>query len=374
MLPRPVPAEVAVAVWPEARWETPAVPALNTAVVLARRPAGRVTVDCFRLVQGPVPEPGPGEVLVRHLYLSVDPYLRGRMDGAFALDRVVPVRVVGQVAASRHDRWAEGDFVWGFLGWQEWSVLRPSGAAVGIEDRLWPVDPAHGPIAWAISALGMPGLTAWVGTFDLGRPQPGETVFVSAAAGAVGSLVGQFARLAGARAVGSAGSAAKVTHCLDVLNYDDAFDYRSCPDVEALVEVVRATCPRGVDVYFDNVGGPTLEAALRCLSPFGRVPVCGMISRYEEADDPGVKGLINLLAKRATMTGFSIYDHLHRLPDWLPRMADLLRSGRVVYHQETWQGIRCVPDAFVSMLAGGNVGKRVVQVADDPTLPAVSPA
>jgi NADPH-dependent curcumin reductase CurA len=343
------------------------VSTVNTGVVLARRPAGRVTEDCFRLVERPVPEPGPGEVVVRHLYLSVDPYLRGRMDGAFPLDEVVQVRVVGQVAASRHERWSEGDLVWGFLGWQEWSRVRPSGEAVGIEDRLWPVDPAHGPIAYAISALGMPGLTAWVGTFDLGRPEPGETVFVSAAAGAVGSLVGQFARLAGARAVGSAGSAAKVAHCVDVLGYDAAFDYRECRSVGALVEALRTTCPDGVDVYFDNVGGPTLEAALRCLNAFGRVPVCGMISRYEDPDDPGVKGLINVLAKRATMTGFSIYDHLHRLPGWLPRMAELLRSGRVVYHQETWQGIGSVPEAFVSMLAGGNVGKRVVQVGDDPT-------
>jgi len=345
------------------------VSAVNTGVVLARRPQGRVTTDCFRLVERPVPEPGPGDVLVRHLYLSVDPYLRGRMDAAFALEEVVPVRVVGQVTASRNPCWAEGDLVWGFGGWQEWSLVRPSAEAVGIDERLWPVDPANGPIAWAISALGMPGLTAWVGTFDLGRPQPGETVFVSAAAGAVGSLVGQFARLAGARAVGSAGSADKVAHCVDVLGYDAAFDYRTCADQRALVAALRDACPSGIDVYFDNVGGPTLEAALRCLNDGARVPVCGMISRYEETSDPGVKGLINLLAKRATMTGFSIYDHLHRLPAWLPRMAELVRSGKVVYHQETWQGIDSVPEAFVSMLAGGNLGKRVVQVGDDPTLP-----
>ena len=160
-----------------------------------------------------------------------------------------------------------------------------------------------------------------------------------------------------------------MAHCLDVLGYDAAFDYRRCADDRALVTALREACPSGVDVYFDNVGGPTLEAALRCLNDGARVPVCGMISRYEEASDPGVKGLINLLAKRATMTGFSIYDHLHRLPAWLPQMADLVRSGKVVYHQETWHGIETVPEAFVSMLAGGNVGKRVVQVGDDPTSP-----
>jgi NADPH-dependent curcumin reductase CurA len=213
----------------------------------------------------------------------------------------------------------------------------------------------------------MPGLTAWVGMLDLGRPRPGDTVLVSAAAGAVGSIAGQLARLAGARVVGSAGSPGKVAHCVDRLGYDAAFDHRRAGDAAGLTGALRHHCPAGIDVYFDNVGGPLLEAVLGQLNPFARIPVCGMISGYERTDDPGVRGLIAVLAKRATMTGFSIYDHMARFAEWQPRMAELLARGDVVYHEEIWEGIEAVPAAFVGMLAGDNLGKRLVRVGDDPT-------
>jgi NADPH-dependent curcumin reductase CurA len=335
---------------------------IDVGVRLVRRPVGRVTEDCFELVERPVPEPGPGEVVVRNIYLSIDPYLRGRMDSAFGLGEVVPVRAVGEVAASQHPRWRPGDLVWGFGGWERWSVM-PAGA------ELWPVDPALGPISQFVSVLGMPGRTAWVGMVDLGHPRPGETVVVSAAAGAVGSLAGQLARLAGARVVGSAGSADKVAHCVDRLGYDAAFDHRraAADGPRGLADALRQHCPAGIDVYFDNVGGPLLEAVLGQLNPFARIPVCGMISGYERTDDPGLRGLVNVLVKRATMTGFSIYDHMAGFAEWQPGMAALQAAGRIVYHEEIWEGIESVPAAFIGMLAGDNLGKRLVRVGSDPT-------
>jgi NADPH-dependent curcumin reductase CurA len=330
-------------------------------VRLVRRPEGRATEDCFELVERPVPQPGPGEVLVRNIYLSIDPYLRGRMDGAFALGEVVPVRVVGEVVASRHPRWHPGDLVWGFLGWERWSIV-PAG------DELWPVDSGLGPISHFVSVLGMPGRTAWVGMVELGRPGPGDTVVVSAAAGAVGSVAGQLARLAGARVVGSAGTADKVAHCVERLGYHTAFDHRrSASSTGGLAAALQEHCPAGIDVYFDNVGGPLLEAVLPQLNPFARIPVCGMISGYERTDDPGVRGLHNVLAKRATITGFSIYDHMSGFAEWQRRMATLLADGRITYHEEIWEGIESVPAAFLGMLAGDNLGKRLVRVNPDPT-------
>ncbi|MFN0092708.1 MAG: NADP-dependent oxidoreductase [Acidimicrobiales bacterium] len=332
--------------------------ASNVQILLRQRPVGFPGDECFELVERRRPEPGPGDVLVRNIYLSTDPYLRGRMDGAFALGEPIVARVVGQVEQSQHSAWRPGDLVWGFLGWEQYTLVRGGGG-------LTRIDPALGPISHAISVLGMPGLTAWVGMIQLGRPEPGETVFVSSAAGAVGSVAGQLARLAGARVVGSAGSDAKCAHVVDTLRFDACFNYRTAASIN---DALKEHCPAGIDVYFDNVGGETLEAVFRRMNDHARIPVCGMIARYNDVgDSPGTKGLIAVLAKRATMTGFSIYDHVHQLPAFLPRMSAWLRSGEVVYTEEIIAGVERAPEVFQGMLRGDGVGKRLVQVSEDPT-------
>ena len=325
----------------------------NRRVLFVKRPEGAVDASSFEADVQPVREPLPGEVLVRNIYLSCDPYLRGRMDGAFELGRPITARVVGQVEASADPAFVTGDHVWGFLGWEEYSTVRGA--------DLTKVDPSLGPLSHAISVRGMPGLTAWVGLVDIGKPQPGETVFVSSATGAVGQVVGQLAARAGARVIGSGGTDAKVAHAVDRLGYDAAFNYRDTTSREAL----RDLCPDGIDVYFDNVGGDTLEAVLANANPHARIAVCGMISRYESSDDPGVRNLISVLANRLTITGFSIYDHVHRLPWFVPKMGRWLAQGSIVYDEDIVDGIDSLPGAFLGMLAGDNVGKRLVKIGPD---------
>ncbi len=332
----------------------------NVQIVLAQRPTGPVSAACFAQREVAVGELGEGDVLVRNLFVSCDPYILGRMQGGvgyaggFELDEPIPARAVGQIIASRHPAWKEGDHVWGFLGWQTHAVARRG-------EGLWPADPAVGPLAHYISVLGMPGLTAWVGMLDIGQPSPGDTVVVSAAAGAVGSLAGQLARRAGARVIGIVGGAAKVDHVTGSLGFDACID-RKAGDVGAALDEF---CPNGIDVYFDNVGGPILEAALARLAPFARIPVCGMISGYDTPETSatnGIRGMANMLRSRATMTGFVIYDHMHDYPSYVARMASLLRSGAVTYVNDIWTGIDRVPEAFLAMMHGDNIGKRLVNV------------
>ena len=326
----------------------------NTRVILDRRPDGPITTDLFRFDETTIPEPGPGDVLVRNIYLSCDPYLVGRIQGVFPVGEPVTVRVVGVVEASANPDFAEGTIVWGFLAWEQYSLV-PGGKGLTV------VDPELGPISHAVSVLGMPGLTAYVGAIELGKPTPGETFYVSSAAGAVGSIAGQLARMAGARVVGSAGSAAKCLHVTETLGFDACFD-RTLAVGDGLDE----HCPDGIDVYFDNVGGSTLDAVLARMNPGARIAVCGQISTYVEAGD-GIRNIMNVLRARATMTGFSIYDHTHKLPGFLPRMSRWLAEGDVVYVEDIHEGIDSVPDAFVGMLDGDNIGKRLVKVSPDPT-------
>ncbi len=270
--------------------------------------------------------------------------------GAFALGQPIPSRVVAEVVESDTPQFAAGDYVWGFLNWEQYS-------AVAAPAQLRRVDPELGPLSHAISVRGMPGLTAEVGMLELGMPKAGDTVFVSAASGAVGSIAGQLARLAGARVVGSAGSDAKVAHLLERLGFDAAFNYKTTKQDEALAEL----CPRGIDVYFDNVGGHTLDAALANINPFARIPVCGQISGY---DRPGahVARLGALVASRVTMTGFIVYDHMHKFDAFLPRMAQRLSTGTVQYFEDIVDGIENAPAAFIGMMAGDNIGKRLVRI------------
>jgi hypothetical protein len=331
---------------------------MNQRIVLARRPSGWVDESCFALEDCAEPTLGAEDVLLEAIYLSTDPYLRGRMNAGpsyapgFELGRPIVSRVVARVIDSRNARFQVGDIVWGFLDWALRSVA-PRG------EGLHRIDPALGRISHALSVLGMPGLTAWIGAVEIGRIAPGDSFYVSSAAGTVGQLAGQFARRAGAHVVGSAGSDDKVAFLRERCGFDAAFNYRTVD----LDEALDTHCPRGIDVYFDNVGGSTLEAALRHANVAARFPVCGMISAYNELHDPGIRGLQAVLTKRIAMTGFIIYDHLHQLAAYQARVAPWLRSGDLVFHEDIVPGLQNAPAALIGMMKGEAIGKRLVQLA-----------
>ncbi len=337
--------------------------AKNTQVILKRRPSGRVSEDNFAVREVAMPAAGAGDVLVRNIYLSCDPYMRGRMNAGgsyadgFALDQPIPARVVGQVAASDHPEFAVGDFVWGFLAWERYSLVAQG-------QGLRPVDPAQGPISHFISVLGMPGLTAHVGMVEIGAPRPGETVLVSGAAGAVGQLAGQLAKRLGARVIGSAGSAEKVNYVVDELGFDAAYDYKSVADPGAALD---RHCGDGIDVYFDNVGGATLDAVLARLNPGARIAACGMISQYDREGSQPIRNIGNVVGRRATLQGFIVGDHLEKLAGYIALMSGWLKDGRIRYREDVVGGIENAPAAFIGMLRGDSIGKRLVQAGDDPT-------
>jgi NADPH-dependent curcumin reductase CurA len=311
-----------------------------------------VEESCFAFESRPLAPLRAGEVLVRNIYLSCDPYLRLYMAERFALGDPIVARAIGEVIATQDPRFSEGDLVCGSLGWETYSTA--------CAEHLLPVDPALGPVTHAIGVRGMNGLTAWLGVFDVGRPLPGETVVVSAAVGAVGSVAGQLARLAGARVVGIVGGEEKVRHAVDVLGYDAAVDRRAArPLTEALAEA----CPMGIDVYFDNVGGSVLNAVIEQLNVGCRLAMCGNISQYSNVGaDEGI-GLTRMLGLQATMRWFTINDLLHELPPFERRIAPLVASGKIVYPENVTQGFTAVPSAFVGVFRGENLGKQLVQIA-----------
>ncbi len=327
-------------------------------VHLASRPAGWPTLENFTIVDVTVPDPEPGQVLVHNRFMSVDPYMRGRMDDRksyvppFQVGQVFDGAAVGEVLASADPRVSAGEVVLHDKGWREYAVLDAG--------RVEPVDPEAAPtISAYLGALGMPGLTAYVRVLDIGALQPGEAVFVSAAAGAVGSLAGQIAKLHGASlVVGSAGSAAKVEY-LTKLGFDAAFNYRDAPVRDQL----KQAAPDGIDVYFDNVGGDHLEAALSRLRRFGRVAMCGAISMYNEGrQSPGPANLPLAIGKQLTLRGFLVGSHEDRRPDFLAEMSQWLRAGSIRIDETVVDGIEHAPDAFIGLLRGENTGKMVVRL------------
>ncbi len=327
---------------------------------LASRPEGAPTPENFELAEVELPEVGEGEVLVRNSYLSVDPYMRGRMRDVksyippFELGEVLQGGAVGQVVSSRNDAVDEGAWVQSLQGWREHYMSNGDG--------LLPVDPSLAPVSTALGVLGMPGLTAYAGLMEFGRPREGETVLVSAAAGAVGSAVGQLARIKGARAVGSAGSQEKVDFLTGELGFDAAFDYKT----EDLAKALREHCPDGIDVYFDNVGGDHLEAALGRMNGFGRIPLCGMISLYNLEDPPpGPRNMASLLVSRVTMRGFIVTDHYDLYPRFVEEVAGYVKSGEMKYRETVVDGIERMPEAFIGLLEGENIGKMLVKVGPD---------
>lgn len=335
------------------------VTTMNRQVQLRRRPNGLPQPEDFAIVEIPVPQPGPGELLVRTHFLSLDPYMRGRMnDGkSYAaptpLDAVMPGGTVGEVVASNDPSIAVGSIVTGGGGWQEFAVLNARSVRV--------VDASLAPISTAVGVLGMPGHTAWYGLNVIGRPQAGQTVVVGAATGAVGSVVGQLARLAGCRVVGVAGSDAKCAHAVYDLGFDACVNHRS-HDVASLSDALRQACPDGIDIYFENVGGATLAAVLPNLNHGARIPLCGLISRYNGEDQTPVN-LGPLLSNRVTLQGFIISDHPEIFPAFFAEVAPRVQSGQLRYREDIVDGLANAPRAFMRLFSGENFGKLVVRIA-----------
>jgi hypothetical protein len=310
-------------------------------------------------VETPLPRPAAGEVLVRALYLSVDPYMRGRINGRPSYARsvqpgeVMVGGVVGRVIASNDPRLAQDDFVEGMLGWQEYAVA-PAKA-------LRKLDPANAPITTALGVLGMPGLTAYFGLLDLCRPQPGETVVVSGAGGAVGSLAGQIAKIKRCRAIGIAGTNEKIRYITGELGFDAGFNYKEVTDYRA---ALKQLCPNGIDVYFDNVGGPITDAVIGLINTRARIAVCGQISQYNaEQPEMGPRWLGQLIIKQAKVEGFLVYQFSDRYEEALRQLSNWLRERKIKYREDVVDGLENAPRAFINMMEGHNIGKQLVKIA-----------
>jgi NADPH-dependent curcumin reductase CurA len=325
---------------------------------LVARPRGEPRQSDFAVVEVAMSDPGPGQVLVHNRFLSVDPYMRGRMREAksyvppFALGEVMTGMAVGEVVASQSADLAAGDIVLHDLGWRDY--------ALGTAAAFRRVPASDAPLSAWLGPLGMVGLTAWVGMLEIAALKPGEVVFVSGAAGAVGSLAGQIARLRGAaRVVGSAGSAAKVRYVCDDLGFDAAFDYHD----GSAAQLLRAAAPDGIDVYYDNVGGEQLEAAIGALRPHGRVALCGAISQYNAVESaPGPRNLGLMIGKRLTLRGFIVSDHAESRPAFLAEIGGWLAEGRIHLAETIVDGVENAPSAFIGLMRGENLGKMLVRV------------
>ena len=329
---------------------------INRQILLKSRPDGAPGLGNFELVQSPVPEPGDGEVLMRTRYLSLDPYMRGRMSAAKSYAKPVEVGepmvggTVGEIVKSRNAKFAVSDIVTGFGGWQDYALSNGAG--------LRKLDPAAAPVTTALGVLGMPGMTAYVGLLEIGRPKPGETVAVAAASGAVGSVVGQIAKIKGCRAVGIAGGPDKCRYVVQELGFDACIDHRAA-DFARQLEVA---CPAGIDVYFENVGGAVQQAVWPLLNDFARIPVCGLIAQYNAAPMPG-PDMFSVLRKRLTLRGFIVWDFAAKQADFLRDAGEWVRSGRIKYREDVVEGLENAPSAFLGLLQGKNFGKLLVKVA-----------
>ena len=332
---------------------------MNKQIRLASRPSGWVTEDNFTLTEEATPEPGVGQLLVRNIFMSVDPYMRGRMNDVksyvppFQIGEVLNAGIVGQVIASNNPDYVEGDYVVGMLGWENYSLS--DGA------QLRKIEAGAAPLSWHLGILGMPGMTAWVGLHTIAKAQADDNVFVSAASGAVGSVVGQLAKIHGCRVSGCAGSDDKVALLTDELGYDAAFNYRNS---ESLPASIAEVCPEGIDVDFENVGGKIFEAVLWSMRDFGRIALCGMISNYnDEQLQPGPRGMAVIIGRRLRIQGFIVTDHPEACKEYAVKAAGWLAEGKLTYRETIAEGIEQAPGAFINMLKGGNTGKQIVQLA-----------
>ncbi len=342
------------------------MPVTSTQVRLAARPVGDPKPGNFEIATVELPEPGDGEMLCRIIYQSLDPYMRGRMDDSksyatpVAIGEVMGAGTVAEVVVSRNARFSPGDIVNAMFGWQTHVISDGAGVRK--------VNPSLAPISTAVGILGMPGMTAYVGLLDIGEPKEGETLVVAAASGAVGSIVGQIGRIRGCRVIGIAGSNEKCAHVTDELGFDACLNHRS----ETLAADLEALCPKGIDVYFENVGGAVFDAVFPLLNPFARIPVCGLISRYSHVGGfPGPDHLPTLmrsiLTNRLKIQGFIITDRWNRFPDFEKDVSGWIASGALRYREDFVDGLENAPEAFMGLLKGRNFGKLVVRVSEDPT-------
>lgn len=330
---------------------------MNKIVVLASRPEGPVSPGNFRLEAGTMPAPKEGEVLVKNLWLSLDPYMRGRISEAksyvapVAIDSVMVGQTVGEVLESKHPGFKPGDHVLTSLGWQLY------GAANGAD--VSKVDGTRAPLSYYLGVLGMPGLTAYFGLYEIGHPRAGNTLVVSAASGAVGSVVGQLGKASGCRVVGIAGGKAKCEFTVKELGFDACVDYKA----GNLGEALAAACPQGIDVYFENVGGEIMDAVMARMNFGSRMVVCGLISDYNATEPYGMKMMRSVLVNRIRMQGMIVYDWVSRYPEGIRALSGLLAEDRIKYRESILEGLDKAPQGLVDLLQGRNFGKQLVKLA-----------
>ncbi len=338
----------------------------NRKIVLVSRPIGEPTQDNFKLLEEEIPTPGQGQLLLRTIYLSLDPYMRGRMNAGpsyappVEIGEVMEGRAVCQVVEANLPDYQRGEFVFAPIGWQEYALSDGAGVRR--------VDASSGPISYALGVLGMPGLTAYTGLLNIGQPKPGETLVLAAASGAVGSVVGQIGRIKGCRVVGIAGGADKCRYVKNELGFDDCLDHHE-PE---LPERLATACPDGIDIYFENVGGHVFDAVLPLFNNFARVPVCGLIAHYNASElPPGPDRLPllmqNILVKRLTFRGFIVFDFSAQYPQFLAEMSGWIREGRIKYKEDITDGLENAPAELIGLLRGKNFGKKIIRVGEDPS-------
>ena len=337
--------------------------AKNRRIILVSRPHGEPKPENFKLAEAPIPAIGPGQILLKTKLLSLDPYMRGRISDAksyappFAIGEPLGGQTVSEVIASNNPEFAVGDVALAFGGWQDYSVS--SGG------DLQKLDPGAAPLSTALGVLGMPGMTAYTGLKNIGLPKPGETLAVAAAAGPVGSAVGQIAKIRGCRVVGIAGGRKKTSYLIDELGFDASIDHRS-PNMR---EELKAACPNGIDIYFETVGGAVWDAVLPLLNNFARVPVCGLVANYNatalpEGPDGTATLMRTILTKRLRVQGFIVYDFAEQMRDFLREVGSWVREGKLKYKEDIVEGLENAPQAFIGLLRGANFGKLLIKVSD----------
>ncbi|MCL6752379.1 NADP-dependent oxidoreductase [Nostoc sp. CCCryo 231-06] len=334
---------------------------INKQIILKSRPVGEPKESDFALVETPIPEPGEGEILSRTIYLSLDPYMRGRISAgesyaaSVELGSVIVGGTVSQVIKSNHPQFQVGDFVLSNNGWQTYGVSKG--------ETLRKLDPTQAPLSYSLGVLGMPGLTAYAALLDIGQPKEGETVVVSAASGAVGAVAGQIAKIKGTRVVGIVGSEDKRDYIVKELGFDVGINRKT----QQLDSALKEAAPNGIDVYYDNTAGVILEAVLQQINLGARIPLVGLISEYNATSTPPGPNLRPLLIKRALIKGFLVGDYQHRFNDFLHDVSGWLQSGQLKYREDVVDGLENAPGAFIGLLRGDNFGKLIVKVNDDPT-------
>jgi len=341
-------------------------PTKNQQILLGSRPSGEATLDHFQLTETEIPKPGLGQMLLRTIYLSLDPYMRGRMNAGpsyaapVEIGKVMSGQSVCEVVESNLPNYYPGDIILAATGWQEFSLSSGDGTQK--------VDRSIGSISYALGVLGMPGFTAYAGLLNIGKPRPGETVVVAAASGAVGSVAGQIAKIKGCRVVGIAGGQQKCRFVTEELGFDACLDHRE----PGLGENLKAACPEGIDVYFENVGGPIFDAVSPLLNNFARIPVCGLIAHYNAAKSPPGQDRLPLLmrailSKRLSFRGFIYFDYASQFPDFVSDMKAWLAEGRIKYREDITDGLENAPRELIRLLKGENFGKKIIRVSPDPT-------